>query len=148
MYRGLQQVVPEAVLHLLTWHELERRICGDPDITIDALRKSSKSRATKLSVVIISGNCNKKYILINICWFIARRVYSVLVNDPFNILVNDPFNILVDDPFNRNCYLLNQRIHYFNTHIMYLGCINCMLFMCIIYSTCYTIYVVHIAWNK
>ena len=35
-------MVPEAVLELLTWQELETRVCGDPEITIDALKKTSK----------------------------------------------------------------------------------------------------------
>jgi len=38
--RGLLQVIPQAVLELLTSHELERRICGDPEISMDALRKN------------------------------------------------------------------------------------------------------------
>lgn len=41
MRRGLITVVPEAVLELLTWQELETRICGDPEITIDALKKTT-----------------------------------------------------------------------------------------------------------
>ena len=40
--KGLISVVPEAVLGLLTWQELESRICGDPEITIEALKKTSK----------------------------------------------------------------------------------------------------------
>lgn len=39
--RGLISVVPEAVLELLTWQELESRICGDPNITIEALKKTT-----------------------------------------------------------------------------------------------------------
>ncbi|KAL3869955.1 hypothetical protein ACJMK2_042575 [Sinanodonta woodiana] len=40
--RGLLKVVPQAVLDLLTWQELEHRICGDPEITIEALMKATK----------------------------------------------------------------------------------------------------------
>ncbi|NXU56084.1 HECD3 ligase, partial [Turnix velox] len=36
---GLLCVVPQAVLDLLTWQQLEKRICGDPKITVDELRK-------------------------------------------------------------------------------------------------------------
>ncbi|XP_064606807.1 E3 ubiquitin-protein ligase HECTD3-like [Liolophura sinensis] len=36
--QGLLKVVPQAVLDLLTWQELEKRICGDPEITLEALR--------------------------------------------------------------------------------------------------------------
>ena len=39
---GLLSVVPQAVLDLLTWQELERRICGDPEITIASLKRTSK----------------------------------------------------------------------------------------------------------
>jgi E3 ubiquitin-protein ligase HECTD3 len=37
--RGLQQVVPQAVLDLLTSQELNKKICGDPEIKIEDLRK-------------------------------------------------------------------------------------------------------------
>ena len=40
--RGLLKVIPQAVLDLLTWQELERKVCGDPEITIEELRRSSK----------------------------------------------------------------------------------------------------------
>ncbi|XP_076441534.1 E3 ubiquitin-protein ligase HECTD3-like [Babylonia areolata] len=39
--KGLMTVVPEAVLELLTWQELETRVCGDPQITIEALKKTT-----------------------------------------------------------------------------------------------------------
>ncbi|NWH69380.1 HECD3 ligase, partial [Piaya cayana] len=35
---GLLRVVPQPVLDLLTWEHLERRICGDPVITMDKLK--------------------------------------------------------------------------------------------------------------
>lgn len=37
--RGLLKVLSQAVLDLLTWQELERRVCGDPDLTVEALKK-------------------------------------------------------------------------------------------------------------
>ncbi|XP_065673833.1 E3 ubiquitin-protein ligase HECTD3 isoform X2 [Hydra vulgaris] len=40
MRNGLEKVVPKAVLALMTWQELEKRICGDPIITVEALKKS------------------------------------------------------------------------------------------------------------
>ena len=40
---GLLKVIPQAVLDLLTWQELENRISGDPDISLEALKRSSKS---------------------------------------------------------------------------------------------------------
>lgn len=39
---GLLQVVPQPVLDLLTWQQLEKKICGDPEITVAELRKFSK----------------------------------------------------------------------------------------------------------
>ncbi|XP_033636883.1 E3 ubiquitin-protein ligase HECTD3-like [Asterias rubens] len=41
MRRGLLRVVPQAVLDLLTWQELEKKVCGDPEISVEALRKTS-----------------------------------------------------------------------------------------------------------
>ncbi|CAL1547476.1 unnamed protein product [Lymnaea stagnalis] len=41
MRTGLLKVIPEAVLELLTWQELETRICGEPDITVEALMKNT-----------------------------------------------------------------------------------------------------------
>ncbi|XP_045157953.2 E3 ubiquitin-protein ligase HECTD3-like isoform X2 [Mercenaria mercenaria] len=38
---GLLKVVPQAVLDLLTWQELEQRISGDPDISLEALRRAT-----------------------------------------------------------------------------------------------------------
>lgn len=38
---GLEKVVPKAVLSLMTWQELETRICGEPEITVEALKKSA-----------------------------------------------------------------------------------------------------------
>lgn len=42
MRRGLLKVLSQAVLDLLTWQELERRVCGDPDLTVESLKKCSK----------------------------------------------------------------------------------------------------------
>ncbi|KAE8609931.1 hypothetical protein XENTR_v10011949 [Xenopus tropicalis] len=39
---GLLKVVPQAVLDLLTWQELEKRVCGDPEITVEALKKLTR----------------------------------------------------------------------------------------------------------
>jgi len=41
LQRGLLSVVPQAVLDLITWQEMEQRICGDPDISLEALKKST-----------------------------------------------------------------------------------------------------------
>ncbi|XP_041594448.1 E3 ubiquitin-protein ligase HECTD3 isoform X1 [Vulpes lagopus] len=42
MQAGLLKVVPQAVLDLLTWQELEKKVCGDPEVTVDALRKLTR----------------------------------------------------------------------------------------------------------
>ncbi|XP_032047895.1 E3 ubiquitin-protein ligase HECTD3 [Aythya fuligula] len=42
MQAGLLKVVPQAVLDLLTWQELEKKICGDPEVTVDALKKLTR----------------------------------------------------------------------------------------------------------
>lgn len=40
---GLVKVVPQAVLDLLTWQEVEKKVCGDPEITVEALKRLSES---------------------------------------------------------------------------------------------------------
>ncbi|NXX77790.1 HECD3 ligase, partial [Urocolius indicus] len=42
MQAGLLKVVPQAVLDLLTWQELEKKVCGDPEVTVDALKKLTR----------------------------------------------------------------------------------------------------------
>ncbi|KFP69342.1 E3 ubiquitin-protein ligase HECTD3, partial [Acanthisitta chloris] len=39
MRAGLLSVVPQPVLDLLTWQQMEKRICGDPEITVAELQK-------------------------------------------------------------------------------------------------------------
>ncbi|XP_051985271.1 E3 ubiquitin-protein ligase HECTD3-like isoform X3 [Xyrauchen texanus] len=39
MQAGLVKVVPQAVLDLLTWQEVEKKVCGDPEITVEALKR-------------------------------------------------------------------------------------------------------------
>ncbi|XP_063200951.1 E3 ubiquitin-protein ligase HECTD3-like isoform X2 [Chroicocephalus ridibundus] len=39
MRAGLLRVVPQPVLDLLTWQQLEKVVCGDPEITVAELRK-------------------------------------------------------------------------------------------------------------
>ncbi len=40
--KGFIQVVPSDVLNLLTWQELELKVCGNPEISIEALKKSTR----------------------------------------------------------------------------------------------------------
>ncbi|XP_075791963.1 E3 ubiquitin-protein ligase HECTD3 isoform X1 [Pelodiscus sinensis] len=42
MQAGLLRVLPQAVLDLLTWQELEKKVCGDPEVTVDALKKLTR----------------------------------------------------------------------------------------------------------
>ncbi|XP_074953892.1 E3 ubiquitin-protein ligase HECTD3-like [Phalacrocorax aristotelis] len=39
MRAGLLRVVPQPVLDLLTWQQLEKNVCGDPEITVAELRR-------------------------------------------------------------------------------------------------------------
>jgi len=39
---GLLRVVPQAVLDLLTWQQLEKKVCGNPEVTVDELKKFGK----------------------------------------------------------------------------------------------------------
>ncbi|XP_043941703.1 E3 ubiquitin-protein ligase HECTD3-like isoform X2 [Protopterus annectens] len=63
MKAGLVKVVPHAALSLLTWQEIEKKICGDPEIAIEDLKKSEeRSRflrfvtgRSRLSTSIIIG---------------------------------------------------------------------------------------------
>lgn len=46
MQAGLLKVVPQAVLDLLTWQEVEKKVCGDPEISVDALKRLSECSAS------------------------------------------------------------------------------------------------------
>lgn len=48
--RGLTQVVPQAAFELFTWQEVEKRICGDAEITMTALRQNSEREIISLAV--------------------------------------------------------------------------------------------------
>lgn len=39
---GLVSVIPAELLSLITWQELELRVCGNPEISVEALRKSAR----------------------------------------------------------------------------------------------------------
>lgn len=55
MQAGLLKVVPQAVLDLLTWQEVEKKVCGDPEISVDALKRLSKCLATVKRVFLFSA---------------------------------------------------------------------------------------------
>ena len=42
MQDGLLTVVPEALLSCLTWQDLERGICGSPEISVQDLKANCK----------------------------------------------------------------------------------------------------------
>ncbi|XP_026994813.1 E3 ubiquitin-protein ligase HECTD3 isoform X1 [Tachysurus fulvidraco] len=42
MQAGLMKVVPQAVLDLLTWQEVEKKVCGDPEISVEALKRLTR----------------------------------------------------------------------------------------------------------
>ena len=49
MQAGLLKVVPQAVLDLLTWQEVEKKVCGDPEISVEAIKRLSKCHLTNAS---------------------------------------------------------------------------------------------------
>ena len=40
--QGLVSVIPADLLSLVTWQELELKVCGNPDISVEALKKSAR----------------------------------------------------------------------------------------------------------
>lgn len=82
--RGLEKVVPKAVLTLMTWQELEQRICGEPEITVEALKKSGKNFTLlyQIPCMIVASRgcqpCSNKLLLkiINTRFFRGGGVYS------------------------------------------------------------------------
>ena len=55
--QGLLKVIPQAVLDLLTWQELEARVCGNPEINVENLKRTSEyirgqsSRVVNFSII-------------------------------------------------------------------------------------------------
>lgn len=75
--RGLLKVVPQAVLDLLTWQELEKRVCGDPEITVEALKKCCK----------FSPTCCNSHLKHFILALVILRSSYMLTCLPFSMLV-------------------------------------------------------------
>ena len=42
--RGLIQIIPEGLISLLTWRELEIKVCGKPDIDLELLKMNTEYR--------------------------------------------------------------------------------------------------------
>ena len=40
--KGLTKVVPPSVLRLLTWQEMETRVCGSPEISVEKMKASTR----------------------------------------------------------------------------------------------------------
>lgn len=51
MQAGLLKVVPQAVLDLLTWQEVEKKVCGDPEISVEALKRLSECPAQNFVLI-------------------------------------------------------------------------------------------------
>lgn len=54
MQAGLLKVVPQAVLDLLTWQEVEKKVCGDPEITVEALKRLSTFHSPLIITLLLS----------------------------------------------------------------------------------------------
>ena len=67
--KGLLRVIPEDVLRLITWQELEKRICGEAEISLEALQKSGMH--FKLSNPILMEDTVRinKFLISQICPF-------------------------------------------------------------------------------
>lgn len=50
---GLLRVVPQAVLDLLTWQQLERKVCGNPELTVDDVKTFSKCQGWREAACIL-----------------------------------------------------------------------------------------------
>lgn len=44
MRRGLSLIIPEGLLNLLTWRELETMVCGKPILDVELLRQNTVYR--------------------------------------------------------------------------------------------------------
>jgi hypothetical protein len=70
---GLESVVSRHVLSLMTWTEIEHRICGSPEITIEDLKMSSmlilalKLFSQLLKLKLFISKCSKNFKLNTIC---------------------------------------------------------------------------------
>jgi len=45
--RGLSLIIPEGLLNLLTWRELETMVCGKPILDVELLRQNTIYRVKK-----------------------------------------------------------------------------------------------------
>lgn len=55
---GLMSVIPESVLSLLTWSNLERGVCGDREISVAQLKSACKSFSLEIYLKLL----NKDYL--------------------------------------------------------------------------------------
>lgn len=83
-----------AVLELLTWQELEIRICGDPEITVEALKKTSKRYRSMQFIVLFCNLLHQIHtslrigatycfcFFFNLVWMFFLVDWDVKVNTP------------------------------------------------------------------
>lgn len=71
---GLMSVIPESVLSLLTWSNLERGVCGDREISVAQLKSACKS----FSLEIYLKHLNKDYEYSVWLQFIVRNIIIML----------------------------------------------------------------------
>lgn len=53
MRRGLSQIIPEGLLNLLTWRELETMVCGKPILDVDLLKQNTVYRVKKIKNLLL-----------------------------------------------------------------------------------------------
>ncbi len=69
MRSGLCSVIPEQLLGFMTWEELERRVCGSPEVDLTSLKRHTQYRQ-----VLIFNRQVRSFLLI-----FYRRVRSFLL---------------------------------------------------------------------
>ena len=55
MRGGLATVVPLALLSLMSWKQMERRVCGETDVDVEFLKVGSGCTAKSLLSLFIEG---------------------------------------------------------------------------------------------
>uniref|UniRef100_A0AAY4BE85 HECT domain containing 3 n=1 Tax=Denticeps clupeoides TaxID=299321 RepID=A0AAY4BE85_9TELE len=104
MQAGLLKVVPQAVLDLLTWQEVEKKVCGDPEITVEALKRLTRYEDLEQSDVRVQYLWEKFALHINIC-ALFRTSEMCQITLPF------------PDIYIKNCLFYIQKAQFY-----YIGC--------------------------
>jgi len=53
MRSGLCSVIPEQLLGFMTWEELERRVCGSPEVDLASLKRHTQYRQVRSLLFIL-----------------------------------------------------------------------------------------------